>query len=263
MDYLFNAWEEIKARLKDKLLFIFLDFDGTLTPIVATPEKAALSQETRGVLERISGNPELKLAFISGRSLKDIKNKIGLENVIYSGNHGLEIEGPKIKFEPLISAGFRKILERIKSELENKLVSVKGAFVEDKGLSLSFHYRLVEEKQIPLAKAAFHEVTLSDLEGKRIKIKPGKKVLQVVPASGWDKAKMVLWILAREEVFTSEKKDICPVYIGDDLTDEDVFNALKKRGLTVFVGESNQSNAQYYLKNPREVLDFLKRISDI
>ncbi|MGE5197197.1 MAG: trehalose-phosphatase, partial [Deltaproteobacteria bacterium] len=114
MDYLFKKWNEIKAKLKDKYLFIFLDFDGTLIPIAATPEKAVLPGSTKKLLEKISKSQRLKMAFISGRALDNIEQKIGLRDVIYSGNHGLEIEGPGIKFRPLVPPGYRKVLERIK-----------------------------------------------------------------------------------------------------------------------------------------------------
>jgi len=262
MRYLFDEWNKLKKRLKDKYIFIFLDFDGTLAPIVETPDKAELSKEVKTLLERIISSPRAKLAFISGRNIEDIKNKIGLKNAIYSGNHGLEIDGPKIKFKPIISLAYKKAAERIKKDLAQKISSIHGAFVEDKGLSLSLHYRLVDKKQIPLVKTIFHEAVILYLVRNKIKIKPGKMVLEVRPPLEWDKGKVVLWLLSRQ-IFASGKKDILPIYIGDDLTDEDAFKALNKKGLTIFVGEPKESYAQYYLKNPGEAADFLKRLSAV
>jgi len=262
MDYLLDNWEELKKRLKDKYIFVFLDYDGTLTPIVNTPQKAIISASVRLLLRKLSDNSRLKLAFISGRTLEDIKNKIRLKNVIYSGNHGLEIEGPKIKFEPLGLPKYRTILERIKNDLQEKMSSIRGAFLEDKGLSLSLHYRLVDKKQIPHVKTIFHETVILYLVRNKIKIKSGKMVLEVRPPTEWDKGKVVLWLLARQQ-FALGDKGVFPVYIGDDVTDEDAFKVLKRRGLTVFVGKPGNSKAEYYLKNTKEVARFLRLISGL
>ncbi|MFH1457561.1 MAG: trehalose-phosphatase [Candidatus Omnitrophota bacterium] len=257
MKYLFKHWDEVRDKIRDRHLFIFLDYDGTLTPIVETPEKAVLSKATKGLLEKISESPRFRLAFISGRTLKDIKGKIGLKNAIYSGNHGLEIEGPKIRFEAPVSEAHKRILEKIKSDLKRKVAGVKGVFLEDKGLTLTLHFRLVDKKKVPFVKTAFHEAVILRLTKDEIRIKTGKKVLEVRPVSGWDKGKVVLWLLSRQTFITSHT---LPVYIGDDVTDEDAFKVLKNRGITLFVGRPKHSAAQYYLKNTQDVSDFLKRI---
>jgi len=262
MVYLYNHWTDVQERLKNKFLFIFLDFDGTLAPITETPDKAILHDKVRLLLKEISGSLRAKLAFISGRSIEDIKNKIGLKNAIYSGNHGLEIEGPKIKFKPIVPPGFRKTLERLRDGLEAKTSSFKGILIEDKGLSLSLHYRLVEKEHIPQIKTIFHETVIVPLVRNKIRIKTGKMVLEARPPVEWDKGKVVLWLLARQ-VFVSKNMRVLPIYVGDDVTDEDAFKALKNKGLTIFVGEPKESHAQYYLRNPDEVVDFLKKLSVI
>ena len=146
--------------------------------------------------------------------------------------------------------------------MEQKISYIRGAFVEDKGLSLSLHYRLVDKKQVPQIKTIFHEAVILYLVRNKIKIKPGKMVLEVRPPAEWDKGKVVLWLLARRN-FISGEKNVLPVYIGDDITDEDAFRALKRKGLTVFVGEPGDSKADYYLKNTEEVVKFLRLISDL
>lgn len=262
MKYLFNEWGKLSEEFKDKHLFLFLDYDGSLTPIVATPQQAILCKETKDVLDRVSRNSRYKIAFISGRALKDIREKIGLKNVIYVGNHGAEIEGPKIKFESPISPRCRAILEHIKTDLEEKLSSIKGAILEDKGLSLSVHFRMVDKKQIPQVKAIVHECAILYLVRGKIKIKSGKMVLEMRLPLEWDKGKVVLWLLARQK-FAMSERPLIPIYIGDDKTDEDAFKVVKNKGLTIFVGKPKPSYAQYYLKNTREVTQFLKRILDL
>ncbi|MFH0732190.1 MAG: trehalose-phosphatase [Candidatus Omnitrophota bacterium] len=259
MEYLFNVWDSVEKKIGRNNLFIFLDFDGTLAPIASTPDKAVLSESVKKLLKRMSENPRIRLAFISGRQLEDIKAKVGIKNAIYAGNHGLQIEGPKIKFEPLVSSRYRMVVERIKNELEQKVSGIQGAFVEDKGLTLSLHYRLADKKDVPVLKKIFQETVILYLARNKIKVKTGKMVLEVRPPLSWDKGRVVLWLLARS-LFASKGKGILPIYIGDDITDEDAFLAIKNKGLAIFIGEPKKSYAQYYLKNHNEVRDFLERI---
>jgi len=260
MKYLFNEWDTIKDTIKNRYLFLFLDFDGTLVPIVKTPDRALIPWTTRNLLKRLSEEERFKIAVISGRALKDIKNKVKLSKIIYSGNHGLEIEGPQLNFSTPVPADYRAALECIKDELAKKISSIKGAFVEDKGLSLGLHFRLVDENKRALVKTIFHEVVIVYKIKGIIKTKSGKMVLEVRPIVNWDKGKVVLWLLARQQ-FAVPEKQILPIYIGDDLTDEDAFKALKNKGLTIFVGMPKESYAQYYLKSHKEVIDCLGRIS--
>ena len=257
MKNLFRHWDKLKEELSNRYIMLFLDYDGTLTPIVSSPRKALISREAKGILNELSNSPKCKLAIISGRGLKDIINIIGLKGIIYSGNHGLEIKGPKIKFESIVSSRYKAVLEQIKNDLNKKLSSIEGAFVEDKGLSLGLHYRLVDKNNIPQVKTIFHEAVILYLVRNKIKIKTGKMVLEVRPPSEWDKGKVVLWLLARQGFAL---KGFVPIYIGDDKTDEDAFKVLRNKGITIFVGKPKPSYAQYYLKDTNEVKEFLKRI---
>ncbi|MDD5731231.1 MAG: trehalose-phosphatase, partial [Candidatus Omnitrophica bacterium] len=157
MDYLFDCWNKIEERLKGKHLFIFLDFDGTLTPIIDDPDKVRLSAQARKLLKALSERPGYKLAIISGRALKDIRKRAGLNNIVYAGNHGLEIEGPGVDFKSLLPPGYKLTKRRIKDELKRKISLIPGAFLEDKGASLSLHYRKVNKKQAPKIKTIFNE----------------------------------------------------------------------------------------------------------
>ncbi|MEW6170448.1 MAG: trehalose-phosphatase [Candidatus Omnitrophota bacterium] len=262
MQYLFDKWTEIQRIIKNKYIFFFLDFDGTLTSIAPTPDRVIISKETKDILIQLSKAPKCKVAIISGRSLKDLKNIVSLKNIIYSGNHGLEIEGPKIKFENEISPRLKEIIGQIKNDLAIKLSKINGIFIEDKKLSLSIHYRLVNKKYIPLIKNILKEITEFYLIRKKIKIDSGKRVFEIKADIGWNKGKVVLWLLAREQ-FLLKDNEILPIYIGDDTTDEDAFKALKNRGITIFVGKPRYSYAKYYLKNVKEVEKFLIKILTI
>jgi len=262
MRYIFDCADKIKAEIAGRHIMLFLDYDGTLTPIVDTPDKAGISEETKSLLRDLSESPWCRLAIISGRAIKDVRAKVGLKEVVYSGNHGLEIIGPQICFTAPVSTSYKIILERIKDTLKKRLSGVKGALIEDKGMSFSLHYRLVDKKKIALVKTVFHETTAAELVRRKINIKAGEMVLEVTPATENDKGKVVLWLLAREQ-FRKGEKQILPIYIGDDLTDEDAFKALKNKGLTVLVGKKASSQAKYYLKDTKEVRKFLESILQI
>ncbi len=253
MRYLLSDWERISNAVKDKLIYLFLDYDGTLTNIVDDPKKAFLAKETKKLLRRLSGLPGFKLSIISGRALDDIKNRVGLKGLIYFGNHGLEATGPGVRFKSSVSARHRKALKKIKSILEKALHIFKGVVVEDKGPSLSVHYRLADKKHIPFVKTVFYSITRPYEIRRDINTTTGKMTLEVIPDVKWDKGKAVLWLLK------SDKKAF-PIYIGDDVTDENAFKVLKNKGITVCVGKRYNTSAGFYLKNPQEVVKLLRFI---
>ncbi len=259
MDYLFNEWEKLKGRLKLKDLFLFFDYDGTLAPIARTPQQAVTPPRTKVLLETLLENPRFKIAIVSGRELKDIEKRVSSKKITYVGNHGVQIHGPGIKFSMPVSRRGIKILKHIKDDLAAKLALIKGPVLEDKGLSLSLHYRLVSKKHIPHLKAILQESVIPYLHEKKIVLRQGKKVFEICLPLNWDKGKAVLWILAKLKSVSAKNRFI-PIYIGDDETDEDAFRALKNKGLTIFVGRPKPSYARYYLKNPGQVNWFLKRI---
>src|SRR3989338_1714996 len=185
-----------------------------------------------------------------------------MEGLIYAGNHGLEIETPKIKFKVPVSIRYVVTLKKIKTILRKKLSKIKGVIVEDKGLTLSVHYRLVEAKDAWAVKTVFHEVLAYYIVSNKVKIRPGKKVLEIRPPLEWDKGKIVLWFLARRK-FILNGEPCLSIYIGDDVTDEDAFRALRDKGLTIFVGEHQHSFAKYYLRNTKEVTEFLEQVLKI
>jgi trehalose 6-phosphate phosphatase len=267
MRYLFSILDKIEAALANKPIFLFLDYDGTVTPIRKKPALARISNRTRKLLAELSKLPRCKLAIISGRSLKSVRKMVGLSGIIYSGNHGLEMQGPArlasrakraIRFQSPISKKHKNIIRQLHHRLVTNLRHIKGVLIEDKGLSLSVHYRLVAAKDRPLVKAVFGRITLPYARRKRIRIKPGKMVLEAFPPVEWNKGKAVQWFL--RNAADKFRHAWLPVYIGDDVTDEDAFKLLKKRGLSIYVGKPGKSCARYYVKKTDEVREFLSLI---
>lgn len=261
MVYLFSERDKLREILKDKLIYLFLDYDGTLVPIRDTPdpERSILPSSEKNLLRNIMKRGVL-LAIVSGRSLKDLKRMAGIKGVIYSGNHGMEIEGPGIKFEYPVKMGLRQTVKRLRHETQKKLAGMKGVFIEDKGLTFSVHYRLAKRTDIPKVKSIVVAAARPYVKRGQIAINEGKKILEVKPAVKWDKGKMVSWLINGKRLKPSA---VLPVYIGDDTTDEDAFKALGSKGVTIFVGKPRTSRARYYIKSPAEVRRLLKAILTI
>lgn len=259
MEYLFGKRGYAKKILWGKHLLIFCDYDGTLTAIAKTPDKAIIPNGIKELINKLSQTSDCRIVVISGRTIKDIRNKIRLKNVIYAGNHGLEISGCGFRFKAQVSRRYKNVLRTIKNDLASKLLCISGVLLEDKGISVSVHYRLVSGEDVPSVKAIVGDVVLSYMENEEVKVKHGKEVIEIMPPIEWDKGKATLWILEKQRGLL-EKKRILPVYFGDDITDEDAFDVLKNRGITVFVGRPKLSKAKYYLRNTGEVAKVLKYI---
>lgn len=265
MEHLFSCWTKITQQLKDaNHILLFMDYDGTLTPIVERPELANISEETRELLDALLHQPRLTLAIISGRALADLEGKVNISGIIYVGNHGLEIEGPGISFVHPVVNEIKPVLGVISSVLKQTLGTIEGVLVEDKGLSLSLHYRLVAEDKIEEVRSIFEHAVGGARASGKIKITTGKKVYEVRPAVDWDKGKAVK-LLMKSYGKGGRKSGLVPIYIGDDLTDEDAFRAIKDygKGIPIFVGETSQNTAaDYFLESPFEVIKFLDMLLD-
>jgi alpha,alpha-trehalase len=247
---------EIGARLAGRRLAAFLDYDGTLTPIVARPELAALPAETRGALRRLS--TLATVAVVSGRALDDVRALVGLEDLHYAGNHGLEIRGPggsSLSYE--VGDEFVPALREAARRLGASASRVAGAWVEDKGRSLSVHYRQVAEQDVGGLERAVDAVVLAD---PLLRKHHGKKVFEVRPRVEWDKGRAVVWLL---EALGLGGPETLPLYVGDDVTDEDAFRALAGPGVGVRVGDSALPTwADYTLRDPSEVRRFLEVLAE-
>jgi len=258
MKYLFENWEYIQARIQQaRNLLLFLDFDGTLTPIVSRPELAVCPSEVKRHLEKMRDLPRIYLAIISGRSLEDLRGKVGVSNIIYVGNHGLEIENPGRRHKKVLSSNRIKELKRITQSLQNSLGEIPGILFEEKGPILSVHYRNVPEKFF----ARIHQIMGKELQQwrDRWRMASGKMVLEIQPNVDFHKGKAVKEILK-----TLPSQGILPIYLGDDQTDEDAFRVLKGQGISVFIGPvTSPTEADFFLQNPDEVQEFLFRCHEI
>lgn len=253
MHYLWSRLPQIQKKiLSKKHLLILLDYDGTLAPITPTPEQARLNPQTKLVLQRLSQKPHVTIAVISGRGLADLKRMVGLRNLGYAGNHGFELWWRDNRQTVRIPRTARRVLSEVKRILLKVSHDFEGAIMEDKGLSLSLHYRLVNAKEVTRLKAEFRNYIMPYVRSGRVRVVKGKRVFDVRPNVAWTKGHAALWFTKR-----MGSPSCLPIYIGDDQTDEDAFSMLKT-GLTVRVGEHRKSKARYYVRGVREVIKFLQ-----
>lgn len=230
-------------------LFLALDYDGTLTPIVGHASAATLSQEARKTLALLAESRDLTVAVLSGRALSDVQSRVGISHVIYAGNHGLEIAGPDWSHVEPEAERRRTDLQTLAQRLAEELAAVPGAWVEDKGLTLCVHYRQAEEVCWPTV----HETVRKVCQGTEtwLRVQPGKRTWDLRPSLECHKGTAAAYIRRRvglDQAFA--------VGIGDDVTDEDLFAALRD-GLTIHVGLDHDTRACCRVAGPAEVLEFL------
>jgi trehalose-phosphatase len=242
---------EIGLRAAGRRLALFLDYDGTLTPIVGRPEDAILAPEMQRRLERLAGH--LPVAVVSGRDLEDVRGRVGVDGITYAGSHGLDIRGPGIRHDA--GADAARAVSAVAATLERELPDVPGLLVERKRFGVSVHYRLVDPAAVPAIEAVVRRV-VDAAEG--LRRRDGAMVFEVQPDVPWDKGRAVEALLA--VLGASER--LHPVYVGDDRTDEDAFRVLVGTGTGIVVWTAPRPTAaRYWLADPSEVGRFLDALA--
>ena len=263
MKHFLTAWQDILLLIKDRNIVLFLDYDGTLTPIVERPEMANLLPSSRKRLEALSKLKNVKIVIVSGRALKDVKKRVAVPGLTYAGNHGLEVEGPKIYRIHSAAKAFRRLAKSLESRLQRAYAFMPEMRVENKIYTLSIHYRQVSEGKIAAAKMILLKEIGTYLEKSKAALTEGKKVWEIRPPTPWNKGETVLFIL--KKMRAAIQKPLVPIYIGDDRTDESAFRVLRQHGITVRVTENTKENsaANHFVRTPKDVSEFLKKLCDL
>lgn len=242
----------IKEIKQGKKLLLMLDFDGTLAKITKPPKPAILEESTRNLLKTLS--EKFPVAIISGRELHNIEEKVGLQNLIYAGNHGLDW-----KFNgEYASKKFDFDIQKKISDIEKNLEKIKNTYlgieVQNKKSTLAIHYRLLDKKLIKKCIKEVDEVLSFAETQKHFLVMKGKKVVELCPKIDWNKGFFAKFIL--ETLEKQKKCKMVPIFVGDDTSDENAFSLLND-GITIRVGKKKNSMAKYYLKNQAQVDNFL------
>jgi trehalose 6-phosphate phosphatase len=242
------------ARDRAGLMLVGLDFDGTLAPIVRRPDDAALPAATEPLLRALAARSDTHVALVSGRSLHDLRRRVGIDGVYYAGNHGLEIEGPGVaRVHPDAEAAVAR-LGRMARLLEQRLGDRPGVIVEDKGLTLSVHYRMVDDDgDAARVRADVHAVCAG---ARGLRLTEGKKVVEVRPDVDWHKGRALRFL---RETLVPPGSGAPTLFIGDDRTDEDAFREVGDDGCAIVVGDSPPADtaATAALASVAAVADFL------
>jgi trehalose-phosphatase len=257
-----SVWSGARRLLEDLRdadgLFVMTDFDGTVSDIVTDPDRAAMRERARAALETLSAHPRVAVGLVSGRGVDDLRERTDVEGAYYAGNHGFEVfDGEAVStpdgVEPALA-----LLPAVCDALEERFDDA-GVAVEEKGATATVHHRESErggDEVHQAVRAVLDECDEEDL----LRTTTGKQVVEVRPAVDWDKGSAAELFLRR---FTPDGETWLPLYLGDDTTDEAVFEVLDRGegldGYGVAVGsDTAPTAARYVVSDPGEVTDLLE-----
>jgi trehalose 6-phosphate phosphatase len=248
---------EIAARLdRAEGAFLGIDFDGTMAPIADDPDRPTIALDVRSALERFVSRPDATVAVVSGRALSDLQGRVGLDGdeVVYAGNHGLELDREGNATAHPVGEGHRPAIRRAVEQLSDRLAGIPGWEIEDKGITATVHVRETPPHRVDEVRSVV-EATVGEVDD-GLRITTGKQVFEVRPDVEWDKGTAVEHLSADlPETWTT-------IYVGDDTTDEDAFRAVGPDGTAVLVGSREETAADYRLRGQDAVAPFLDWVAD-
>jgi trehalose-phosphatase len=245
---------DLLERLAGREPAVFLDYDGTLTPIVERAEDATIDDAVRDTIRGLS--QLCTVAVVSGRDLADVRRMVGVDGIWYAGSHGFDIvapDGTSTQHAP----EFLPALDAAETQLRPLLAAVDGARLERKRFAIAAHFRQVASQDTAAVEQHVRAVAADHPE---LKVTGGKMIFELRPNVDWNKGKALRALLT---TLGLERDDVVPLYIGDDETDEDGFRALGETGVGLVVrGENDRrpTAAQYALEDPAAVVAFLEAL---
>lgn len=254
-----DRWHEIERLVGGRTPAVFLDFDGTLSPIVEDPDAARLPAATRRALEELRAH--CLVVIVSGRDAEDVRARVGIDGLVYAGSHGFDVIWPDGRRTER-GTEYRGALELATSRLREVLADVPGVELEPKRFAVAVHHRRTPPERHDEVEDAVARV--AD-EAHQLRRSGGKEVLELRPDLDWDKGRALLWVLTE---LGRDGPETLPVYLGDDLTDEDAFAALREHGSglgLVVRGEDDDrvTAADYVIADVEATTEVLDRLSHL
>jgi trehalose-phosphatase len=254
-----RAADAIRRLRAGRHLLLLLDFDGTLTEFDPDPDAVELPHARRDLLQRLSTRPDVTVGIISGRRVADVRRRTQLSARVYcAGLHGLEIEGPGVCFVHPEATRTLSTIRQLGAALASDLKGYPGVFIEDKHLSIAAHFREAAPDDAARVPAIVERHVAPFVESGLLRLMEGACVVEVLPNIEWHKGSAVAWI--RELV--AAEHDVVPVYIGDDVTDEDAFQAVRGAGLAIAASE-RVTQADLRIDGPGEVEQLLRELAGV
>ncbi|HWN28882.1 MAG TPA: trehalose-phosphatase [Actinomycetospora sp.] len=215
---------EVSERLRGRRPAVFLDYDGVLSPIVPRPEDAVMTPEMREVVRSLAAR--CPVCVVSGRDRGVVADLMGLDDLVIAGSHGFDIHDPaRGVIEHDASRGWEDLVAEVTERVRTAAAEIEGTQVEPKHASVALHDRHVADADRPRVQELVDAV-LAEHPG-QLRVTPGKFVHEIQPKIDWNKGKAVDHLIG---VLDLDHPDVVPIYLGDDVTDEDAFRALAERG---------------------------------
>jgi trehalose 6-phosphate phosphatase len=247
---------EALGTLADRRPAVFYDFDGTLSEIVNDPDAA---RPVAGAVEALRNlAAQCPVAVLSGRDLADVTKRLGVPGIWYAGSHGFELTAPDgSHHQNEDAAAAVPVLEEAAAELRERLGSIPGIVVEHKRFGVAVHYRNAARDRVGEVAAAVREAGRRDA----LRVTTGREVIELRPDMDWDKGKTLRWVLEH----LGDSGPLVPVYLGDDITDEDAFDAVSDDGIPILVRHNEDGDrataARFALDTPAQAAEFTDELA--
>jgi trehalose 6-phosphate phosphatase len=261
-----RGWDAILPSIeRAEHVLLATDFDGTLAPIVSDPELAQMSVLDRDALRAICANDGYSVAIVTGRQMEEIRRLVQLDDVYYAANYGMEIDGPDgFRFREPEGERIRSLVTSLAPQLSDSLADISGVVVENKALSITVHHRHVAAEFLTTVSRRVSEITAPAVSGGHIRVSNGnRQAIEIVPVNATNKGIAIALIL--EHVGKTGIQP-WPMYMGDDVMDEQGFRLVNDRGgasIIISPGGKDETEAQFFANKPADVSQLISRMVSV
>jgi|GEM_PF-1905330 len=248
-------YPRIMPRIGRNPVLLFLDFDGTIAPLRGDPDRITIHARIRKILGGLATQGGRRICIVSGRSVRELSSKVTF-NAILCGNHGLEIRGQGLDFNAAVTAEHHGLLARLEGELRSGIQGYQGLRVVHRGGSLAVYCVGAKPWEMFWLKKNLAEAVHPYCLSGQLMVRKGRRIYEVIPVVGWGKRNAIEMIRAHSRFRGRE----VPIYIGDDGLDEEGFRAMGRSGISIRVGKTRSTLAEYYVNDQEELMAFLERL---